>query len=168
MSRCAPASDAPTMARGSRHTSTRFSQLASVWPVSMLAMTVLRSSSIAMSTNASHGSLLSSVAMAPIDSPSKRFQFSLKVSSNVYVPQLANERSGSGADCARRFISARPAGSRSIASLVAGSSAMSLSQPGKMSSTKPLRRFRRRRNVSGNVSAKTRPPLASAMSPPVS
>ena len=137
MSRWAPASDAPTMARPSRHTSTRRVQLASSWPLSWLAMTVRSSSATAMSASVSHGDLPSSAAMSPMSRPSNRRYSSSKVSSRTYAPQLPMARSWPSVVCASRSISARPAGSRSSASFSASGSAIRRSHPLRMSRMKP-------------------------------
>ena len=89
MSRCAPASDAPIMARGSFQICRRASQSAAVGAGVPRVNVVRRPSAMAMSTSVSNGSLPSSSAMSPTRRPAYGAVSGVNVSTMTWSCHLA-------------------------------------------------------------------------------
>ena len=150
------------MARGSRHTSARICHVsAGSGPPKSGRRPVRSSSAITMSSSASNGALPCSFAMSPTWRPSKAFVSGVNaLDRSRAVPSARDRRARRPPSSApARRAGARTSGSRS-ARMRSGTGRPIVSrQPGKPSSTKPVRNDSRMRMPCGNVSATIRAPL---------
>ena len=168
MSRCAPASDPPIIARGSRHTSTRIFHVSSgSGPPKSGRRPVRSSSATTMSSSASNGVLPCSFAMSPIVAAFERLA-SRGVNASITSSRSQRARFAStpaSGECACSSRRARTAGSLSARMRSGTGSPIVSRHPGRPSSTNPERNDNRILIPCGKVSATTRAPRAAARVP---
>ena len=162
-SRWAPASDAPSTERWSRHTSSRAAQSCSLSPLGGNEKPVRRSSATTTSQSASNGSSPRAAATSATVRPSSAFVAGVWHSVSTYWPKFARPKVALPS-AAFAMRSARPSADARSALRSSRGRVIALCQPGIVSSRKPEAKLSRGDTGDGIVRPSTRPPSSAAVS----